>query len=143
MSFSALRKQFVHCIPEHAHCRESPTPELDRPLVALFGCDSEGMFTGVFAATNLPPFTGTISICSVSGLWCSLCSSCIPLTGALSLREPTSPNAALKELRFLGLATSNLRPRFLILLQILRPTTESIFIARQGSDARSKQWEVA
>src|SRR5215208_8337219 len=42
MLLSALQKQFVHRVSEHTHCRESPTPELKRPEVALFGCDSEG-----------------------------------------------------------------------------------------------------
>src|SRR5947209_981026 len=97
------------------------------------------MLTGVFAATGFPPLPGTISISCVSGFWSFLSESSVFGAARPPVRDVTPPNASLKELRFFGLVTGNLPPRFPILLHIRRTVAKPVFITRQGSDARCKQ----
>lgn len=132
----------VHCLPQRTHVRQPPALQLKRPFVALFGCDSEGHIYRRVRCNQPSAFTGTVSVSPAAGVRLLSCISCLSVPGTLSLREITSPNASLKELRLFGLATDNLRPGLPIFLQIRRPTPKPVFIACQGAYAGRKQWKI-
>jgi hypothetical protein len=62
---SALLQQFVHRLPEYAHCREPAAPQLNCPSVALLGADSEGHVDRCVSCNRLPSPTG-----NHLNLWC-------------------------------------------------------------------------